>query len=265
MSQPLMKRQWQEMALRNPFFSITSWPEFEDENALDRDFFWQIGAIHARNLLAKVPLGDTRDLTMVEIGCGMGRMTHYFASRFSKVRALDISAAMIERARQFWGGLSNVEFLEVSGVDLSPIENTAADFVLSFYVLNHITEADTVLGYVRETARVLKSNGLALLHMRVGELPPLDPALLKSRLRGLLRSRSQGYWWNEGIQRRASGLRTDISDRFMEKEAWLGCEVPWREVKQTLHDCGLRPLWTDIASTPQTHFAFLVLRKDAPV
>ena len=122
-SQPeLMKHQWNEMAKRNAFFSITSWPEFEDADRLDQQLFWENGRIHADNLLNRIGLRKTQDLEMVEIGCGMGRMTQRFAQRFRRVYALDISGEMIERAKEFWGHLDNVTFLENSGVDLRPLE-----------------------------------------------------------------------------------------------------------------------------------------------
>ena len=257
----MMKQQWNKMALVNPFFGITSWPEFENPEQVDLDFFWKTGAVHACNLLAKVPQGDTHGLSMLEIGCGMGRMTHYFAQRFARVMALDISPEMVERARQYWSGLDNVEFLEGNGVDLDLVSNASVDFVLSFYVLNHATDPDTVLSYVRETGRVLRPGRYALLHMRVCDLPVLSAAVWRSRLRQALRPAGAGFWWNEGIQRSNRVLTTDVEARFSQNEAWHGCEVPWARLQHTLAKDGLAPVWTDIASAASTHFAFLVLRK----
>src|SRR5262249_2182681 len=43
--------------------------------------------------------GDPRGGTCVEVGCGSGRMTGALAERFDRVIALDVSPAMVERAR----------------------------------------------------------------------------------------------------------------------------------------------------------------------
>lgn len=257
----LMKQQWQQMALQNPFFGITSWAEFENPERVDLDYFWDIGATHARNLLARVPLGDTSQLSMVEIGCGMGRMTHFFATRFSRVWALDISGEMIRRAGEYWAELGNVSFVEGSGDDLQPIADADADFVLSFYVLNHVTDPQAVLSYVRETGRVLKPGGWALLHMRVRDFPKWSARLLPTRIRGVLRSPSAGFWWNRGIERSGADLTTDVATDFSRNTAWHGCEVPWERLMEVIESAGMTLRWIDIASAVDTHFAFLVLHK----
>ncbi|WP_132977433.1 class I SAM-dependent methyltransferase [Thiobaca trueperi] len=259
----LMKQQWQRMAEMNPFFGITSWPEFEDSAQLDTAYFWDIGRIHAHNLLQKVPLRHLNHLSMVEIGCGVGRMTHFFAECFAQVTAMDISREMITRARDFWGHLEHVRFIEGNGADLKPVADSDIDFVFSFYVLNHVTNPEVVLGYVRETGRVLKDGGHALLHMRVRDLPDWSQARLRSKLRRIGRPLSQQLWWNEGIVRREREMKTDLIGHFSEFDAWHGCEVPWPDLINTLRESGLDTLWVDIAEMGQTKFVFLVLRKQA--
>src|SRR4029077_9437302 len=43
--------------------------------------------------------GDPHGGTCVEVGCGPGRMTGALAERFDRVVAVDVSPAMLERAR----------------------------------------------------------------------------------------------------------------------------------------------------------------------
>lgn len=260
----MMKQQWQQMAETNPFFGITSWPEFEDPTHLDLEFFWDIGRTHARNLLQKVPLRRSEQLSMVEIGCGVGRMTHYFAEHFARVTAMDISGEMVSRAQRYWRHLDNVRFIEGSGADLMPVADAEVDFVLSFYVLNHVTDPETVLGYVHETGRVLKNGGHALLHMRVRDLDAWSPVRLRSRLRRIGRPASKQLWWNQGVTRREREMKTDLIGQFSKHDAWHGCEVPWPTLVDALAKARLEAVWTDVAELGPTEFAFLVLRKQAP-
>ncbi len=258
-----MKSQWQLMAKENPFFGITSWPEFEDLSEIDFKYFCKIGEIHAKNIMGKVPLKRTEQLKMVEIGCGLGRMTHYFSRQFKQVVALDISGVMIDRAKTYWRHLDNVVFAESSGEALEPIGDAEIDFVFSFYVLNHVTSPLTVIQYVREAGRVLRAGGIAFLHLRVCNLDAWSLVMLKSRLRRLGHPRDKQLWWNLGITRNDVMYKTNIGNHFSEFAAWHGCEVPWPMLIDALNNARLKPVWIDIAELATTKFAFLVLRKTA--
>lgn len=261
MSKELMKKQWDEMAQCNAFFGITSWPEFEHLDGIDQKRFWETGRIHVRNLLGRMDLGDTRQLTMLEIGCGMGRMTHCFAERFARVVALDISPEMIARAKNFWSHLSNVSFLEGNGADLSQIDDASIDFVFSFYVFAHITDPDVVLEYVRETARVLRRGGRALLHLRLQAGSELETPPFSQRLRARWRDRGPGFWWNRGIVRNGVAYTTDLPERFGRFESWGGCLVAWPDVQRICQEAGLIVTNTDLAKVPDSRFLFLYLKK----
>ena len=99
------------------------------------------------------------DCRVVEIGCGVGRMTRWFAGDFGWVDALDVSPVMIARARQRLAALSNVAFHVGNGSDLAPLADGSADLVFSYIVFQHIPAREAIEGYVREAARVLKDGG----------------------------------------------------------------------------------------------------------
>ena len=61
-----------------------------------------------------------------EIGCGLGRMTQWFARGFGAVDAVDVSPAMLEQARARLAGSDNVVWRLGSGYDLQPIPDGAA-------------------------------------------------------------------------------------------------------------------------------------------
>jgi SAM-dependent methyltransferase len=117
----------------------------------------------------------------VEVGCGPGRMTGYLAERFRRVIAVDVSPAMLARARQAVPA-ANVEFLAVSGRRLDGVADGVADALVCYLVLQHLPRRRLICGYLQEFARVLAPAGRALVQIPVlaGGLRPR----LWRRLRG---------------------------------------------------------------------------------
>jgi len=131
----------------------------------DRDFF-RSGEINvAKLVMTDMPriCGPTQsplDLSMVEIGCGVGRMTRMLARIFAQVTALDISDEMAARARENTADLPNVTVLLGDGATLLPLASDSTDFVFSFIVFQHIPSLAVIGSYCREAHRVLKPGGL---------------------------------------------------------------------------------------------------------
>lgn len=109
---------------------------------------------------------DPRGGVCVEVGCGPGRMTSALAGRFGRVIALDVSPAMLERARETVTA-RNVELRLVSGTRLDGVEDGSADAVVCYLVLQHLPGRRAVLGYLRELARVLALGGEAFVQIPV--------------------------------------------------------------------------------------------------
>ena len=103
---------------------------------------------------------EARESRVVEIGCGIGRMTEWFAKDFGFVDAVDVSPVMIDRARRLLEQRSNVAFHTCNGSDLAPIAAGSADLVFSYIVFQHIPSRESIEGYVRDAARVLKQGGM---------------------------------------------------------------------------------------------------------
>ena len=109
---------------------------------------------------------DPRGGTCVEVGCGPGRMTGALAERFDQVLALDVSPAMIERARAAVHA-ANVRFVAVSGERLDGVEDGIADVLVCYLVLQHLPSRRVVSSYVSEFARVLAPGGEAFVQLPV--------------------------------------------------------------------------------------------------
>ncbi len=110
--------------------------------------------------------GDPRGGTCVEVGCGPGRMTGALGERFDHVVAVDVSPAMLERARAAVTA-ANVRFVAVSGERLDGVDDGIADTLVCYLVLQHLPAREVVEAYCREFARVLAPDGAAYVQVPV--------------------------------------------------------------------------------------------------
>ena len=101
-------------------------------------------------------LDGRRFASIVEIGCGTGKNTALLAQLGDRVRALDFSAGMLQRARQKVQA-ANVAFIEADLTQPWPVEDGSASLVVCNLVLEHIEDLHPIFA---QAARVLVTNGL---------------------------------------------------------------------------------------------------------
>ncbi len=107
--------------------------------------------------------------TIIEIGAGTGKNTAYLAAHASSVLSLDLSAAMLARARERVPG-GHVRFVEHDITRPWPAADGQAGIVVGNLVLEHVAALHPVLA---EAHRGPAAGRLAV-PMRA---PPLSPAL----------------------------------------------------------------------------------------
>ena len=105
------------------------------------------------------------DLDLVEIGCGVARLTAGLAAHYRSVRALDISAQVIAEAKARCPE-PNVSFEVSSGRDILPGDRACCDVVFSAETFHHV-QWPIVQRYVTDSFRILRANGELLLHLNV--------------------------------------------------------------------------------------------------
>jgi SAM-dependent methyltransferase len=103
---------------------------------------------------------DPRLMRVLEIGCGVGRVTRALADVFGEVHAVDVSGEMIRLARQTLADKPNVFLYQNNGMDLSVLGDLEFDFAFSFIVFQHIPDLGVIENYVREVHRVLRPGRL---------------------------------------------------------------------------------------------------------
>jgi ubiquinone/menaquinone biosynthesis C-methylase UbiE len=99
-----------------------------------------------------------------DLGCGPGQVARYLDGRGVKVCGMDLSAGMIERARQLNPG---IEFNQGDMRALPVQDNTWAG-IAAFYAIVNLPPSDTVQA-LREMLRVLVPGGRLLLSFHIGE------------------------------------------------------------------------------------------------
>jgi SAM-dependent methyltransferase len=118
-----------------------------------------------QRVLAQIPAGSR----VLEIGCGDGKVGRRLAARGCAYVGVDVSNAMIARAKEFtenWrtGEFSNSQILFFQADVLTPswskiIEGQPFDWILAFAVLHHLPGAETRARVVRECAARLAEGG----------------------------------------------------------------------------------------------------------
>lgn len=99
-----------------------------------------------------------------DLGCGPGQVARYLHERGVQMCGVDLSPAMVERARQLTPG---VEFRQGDMLALD-IPNKSWAGIAAFYSIIHIPRADLPRAFV-EMHRVLRPGGLLLVAFHIGD------------------------------------------------------------------------------------------------
>jgi 2-polyprenyl-6-hydroxyphenyl methylase/3-demethylubiquinone-9 3-methyltransferase len=122
-----------------------------------------VGLLHDLNTARfgyfKGVLGEVKELTVLDVGCGGGLLSECFAREGARVFGLDLSRESLFAARRHAGasGLA-IDYVNADAESFPLIDNVF-DAVVSSDFLEHVTDLDRVVG---ECARVLKPAGLFL-------------------------------------------------------------------------------------------------------
>jgi SAM-dependent methyltransferase len=99
-----------------------------------------------------------------DMGCGPGQVARYLRDLGAKVFGLDLSARMVEKARQL---NPDIRFKEGNMLALDLADGTLAGIASFYSIVNHPRES--LPAVFREMERVLQPNGLLLLAFHMGD------------------------------------------------------------------------------------------------
>lgn len=153
---------------------------------------------------------------ILDLGCGSGRHTVYFAKRGFDVYGIDIASEGIKITRE-WLKRENLKAnLKVGNIYRGlPYENDSFDAIVSIQVIHH-ARIKTIRKTIKEMKRVLRLKGLIFItvrkHMSKKELLKLQRKELVWKLKKIgprtfipLTGREKGlthYYFNKGLLRK---------------------------------------------------------------
>ncbi len=134
--------QWHHLGENEPHWSvITNERYFQDNFHTNRTAFYASGEAELQMFdatLARVGLATTPYATCLELGCGVGRATAALARRFAQVVGVDISAAHLAVANDYFQGaeIANVTLQQLHSIEEVPLLGSF-DVLYSRIVLQH--------------------------------------------------------------------------------------------------------------------------------
>jgi SAM-dependent methyltransferase len=181
---------WEEWGRRDPYFGVITDPKFRSAQLSQRtkqDFF-ESGESHVHGVLATIrkhidPLFAPR--TVLDFGCGVGRLVVPFAKVAEEVVGLDVSPSMLREAQRNCDEcqLHNVRLL-MSDDALSTLHGMF-DLIHSCIVFQHIP-LERGRAIFAELLRHLRPGGVGAIQLTYsktrfasthGIAPPLPPSL----------------------------------------------------------------------------------------
>ena len=212
-----MRRDWEARARKNAFHYIASWKENWDVESFlasgEEDYQQMVAPVLERCHIA--PSGS-----MLELGCGAGRMTGSFARRWQRGYAFDISREMLDKAQVIHKDARNIVWQLSNGTDLAPAETGSIDFVFSYIVLQHLPDESLIARYVAEMLRVLRPGGVALFQYDGASQPTMN-------LRGRVAWKVVDALWEAGLVSWSRGLAKAVGgDPDIAGKTWRGAKIP---------------------------------------
>lgn len=215
MSDERMARFWDERAKEDAFYFVDDRLEYGNP---DEERFWEQGREALDIIFGSLGVALEPGQTVLDVGCGLGRLTRELATRAGRVVALDISQEMLTRAQELNRHLSNVRWVHGDGSSLAGVEDASVDACVSHVVFQHLPEPELTYGYVREMGRVLRPSGWAAFQVSD------DPAVHRPRRTGA------------GRRARAALGR---APRGQDRAEWLGSAVDLGELRRAADTGGL--------------------------
>jgi len=170
-----MRRDWDQRAKENArHYVATGQAEWSDE-----EFFRsgeQSAAGDILNDTENIFQGkDPRQMRVLEIGCGAGRVTRALGRIFGEVHAVDVSGEMVARARMAVADMPHVHIYQNNGFDLTVVPPLEFDFAYSFIVFQHVPSREIIGNYVREVGRLLRPGALFKFQVQGNLRVPTSP------------------------------------------------------------------------------------------
>lgn len=142
--------------------------EYDKNHGKFRDYGKEVGYI-----IHELALENSKDLTLIDLGCGTGAFSIHAAEYFKKIYAIDVAEAMIQLAKQKSDKQTdNICFVNAGFLSYEHNEEPA-DIVITSAALHHLPDFWKQIALIRIN-KMLKMNGLFYLFDIVFQFEPID-------------------------------------------------------------------------------------------
>ena len=135
-----------------------------------------------KNLLEKMMfLYIQSDSIILEIGPGAGRWSEHLQKIAKKLILVDIAPNCLDLCKKRFAEKSNVEYYLIEN-NIDFLSNNSVDYVWSYDVFVHINPSD-IARYIQNINRILRKEGIAIIHHSGGEYVSKDVEIRGFRAR----------------------------------------------------------------------------------
>jgi len=198
------------------------------EYGYDRAMELVVGGLYAESGMleasALIHLGLGPEQTLVDVGCGSGRLPFALRSYLrGKFVGTDILAPTLDYARQKCDR-RDWEFIPVDRV-LIPVANLSADFVTFFSVFTHLLDED-IFKFLIEAKRVLKPDGCVVFSFLDFDCDSHWPLFLKTVDESDPNRVLNKFTTKGAIRRLVRGAALQVQTIFDGQERWVPLSTP---------------------------------------
>jgi ubiquinone/menaquinone biosynthesis C-methylase UbiE len=169
------------------------------------------------------PLLESTD-TVIDLGCGIGRVSRYVAPLCRELWAVDASETMLGYARERLAGLPNVRFALSRDLAFPDVPTASVDVAYSLLTLQHV-EREHAFRLLRELHRVLRPGGRAILTFpNLLSEQYLDAFLHYVEVDEVGNPARARFYTPEEVQRLLPAAGFEIRDLVPETEILVNCE-----------------------------------------
>lgn len=134
----------------------------------DDEAMWQTGQRDLSSLLEDLDSNSNKTKTLLDLGCGVGRLLKSASKTFGLVIGVDVSGQAILQAKKLLSDIPNIKLIQGDGDSLSQIASGTIDTAVSFASLCSIPASITA-AYFAELGRVMRSEGDLRLQVYLGK------------------------------------------------------------------------------------------------